>query len=126
MTIGMFDEFKRLFKKLCLNYNKELDKELCESWYEELEEIDIKIIEMAFRNIRRNENYFPRLSRVFEEIKRIPIKEITDEEKIQKMNRLGINPEWLDKEISNQSIDKETEELFEDFKTFLKDFRRSQ
>lgn len=126
MTIGMFDEFKRLYKKLCLNYNKELDKELCESWYEELEKIDIKIIEMAFRNIRRNENYFPRLSRVLEEIKRIPMKEITDEEKIQKMNRLGINPEWLDKEIANQSIDKETEELFEDFKTFLKDFRRSQ
>lgn len=117
---------KKLFVKLCFNYGKEPNEELYDLWNEELVEISPNIIEQALKNIISQDRFFPNLSRIFEEIKRIPMKEITDEEKIQKMNRLGINPEWLDKEIVNQPIDKETEELFEDFKTFLKDFRRSQ
>ena len=31
--------------------------------------------------------------------------------------------EWLNKEIVNQPIDKETEEVFNDFQNFLKEFR---
>ena len=32
-------------------------------------------------------------------------------------------PDWLDKEIINEPIDKETEELYEDFNNFINEFR---
>ena len=75
---------EKIFVRLCLNYGKEPNKELYEFWKEELEVFNNKEIELAFNNIMKIDKYFPTLSRIYEELRKIHIEEITEEEKRKK------------------------------------------
>lgn len=123
MIIGMN---KQLFKQLCLNYNKPADIELHKLWDEELEQYDPEEIERAIRNIMAKDKYFPNLSRVIEEIKKIGFKEISEEKMGERFKKINVIPEWYGKEIKNQEIDRETLDTFDDFQDFLKDFRNEE
>ena len=118
---------KTIFKKLCLNYDKEPDKDLYELWEYQLRAYDEEEIQQMVEYIITNDRFFPTLSRVLEVIKEISKKELDtfDSEKNvrEKMKRLNIKPSWLDQEIVNEPIDEETQETFEDFNSFLMEFR---
>ena len=118
---------KTIFKKLCLNYDKEPDKDLYELWEYQLRAYDEEEIQQMVEYIITNDRFFPTLSRVLEVIKEIAKKELDtfDSEKNvrEKMKRLNIHPTWLDQEIVNEPIDEETQETFEDFNSFLMEFR---
>ena len=122
MIIGMN---KQLFKQLCMNYNKEADKDLYELWEYNLRPYDEDEIQKAISVIVAKDKYFPTFSRFLEVVKDIVSKEEFDSEKSvrEKMKRLNIHPDWLDKEIINEPIDEETEDVFNDFNNFLEEFR---
>lgn len=115
---------KELFKQLCLNFNKESNKELHKLWDKELQDYDPIYVEQAVKNIIAKDRFFPTLARIVEEIKNLPCIEISEEEKIKRMKKLKIVPEWAGKEIVNEPIDEETEKIFDDFQEFLEDFRK--
>lgn len=114
---------KDLFKKLCLNFNKEPDKELYDLWNEELEVINSIYVEKAIKNIMKKDKFMPNLNRVFEELNKLGDVYITEEEKVKKWVQNGVKPSWYNNEIINEKIDKETEEIFEDFNNFIQEFR---
>ena len=123
MIIGMN---KKLFKQLCMNYNKEADKELYELWEYNLRCYDEEELSKAINIIIANDKYFPTLNRVLEVVKEIVNKEnIEYDEKYmkEKMINSGVIPDWLDKPIINKPIDDETKETYEDFKRFMEEFR---
>ena len=112
-----------LYKKLCMNYDKEPNEELFNLWNEMLEEYDPYYIELAVNNIIKNDKFFPTFSRLLEEYKNIPAVEIPQEEKEKRMRAKGVIPSWLNKEIINQPLDEETNNLFNDFNSFIQEFR---
>lgn len=118
---------KKTFARLNLNYGKEPDEELYELWCYNLRLYDDEEIDKAFNIIMSKDKFFPTLSRILEVIKEVVNKkkiEFDNEDIIrEKMKRLNIKPEWLDKKITNTPINKETEEIFEDFNNFIKEFR---
>lgn len=109
---------KTLFKQLCMNYNKQPDKELYELWEYNLRPYDEEEIQQAINIITTNDKYFPTLNRLLEVVKDIVLKEtfIKDESKYK-------NTKWYGKEIINQPIDEETQKEFDDFNNFIKEFR---
>lgn len=120
---------KKDFVKLCFNFNKEPNEDLYELWEYNLRAFDEQEIRDAFNKIILTEKYFPNLNKVLEVVKEVVKKENLEfnnesviKEKIKKFN---INPQWLNKEITNQAIDKETEETYNDFQNFLKEFREA-
>lgn len=116
-----------LFKKLCANFNREPSEDLYLLWNEELRIYDDEEIEKTLKIIMSNDNFFPTLSRFKEVMKEVLNNELDtfDSEKNvrEKMKRLNIHPSWLDQEIVNEPIDEETQETFEDFNSFLMEFR---
>ncbi len=112
-----------LFKKLCMNFNKEPNEDLYLLWNEKFEEFDPYYLEKAISLIISNDSYFPTIARVLEVLRELPYKEIPTEEKKRRMIAKGINPEWLDKEYEDE-LDEETENEFADFQNFLEDFRK--
>ena len=84
---------EKIFVRLCLNYGKEPNKELYEFWKEELDVFNNKEIELTFNNIMKIDKYFPTLSRIYEELRKIPIEEITEEEKKKKM-KYSVYEKW--------------------------------
>lgn len=120
---------KQLFKQLCMNYNKEADKDLYELWEYNLRPYDEDEIQKAISVIIAKDKFFPTFSRFLEVVKEVVSKEEFDSEKSvrEKMKRLNIKPDWLNnKEITNEPVDKETEEIFEDFNNFIKEFRNER
>lgn len=119
---------KKLFKQLCMNFNREADKELYELWEYNLRPYDEEEMQKAISIIISQDKFFPTLNRVLEVVKDVVKKEVIvfdSEDTIrEKMKRLNIHPKWLDKEIVNEEIDKETEEGFNDFQNFIADFRK--
>lgn len=115
-----------LFKQLCANFNKEPNEDLYLLWNEQLEDYDPYYLEIAIGNIIRNDNFFPTISRVLEELKRIPLEEIPTSEKIRRMKERGIEPEWLDKVFEEEMLDEEDEGTFNDFQNFIQEFRESK
>ena len=120
---------KKDFVKLCFNFNKEPNEDLYELWEYNLRAFDEQEIRDAFNKIILTEKYFPNLNKVLEVVKEVVKKENLEfnnesviKEKIKKFN---INPQWINKEITNQAIDKETEETYNDFQNFLKEFREA-
>lgn len=95
MTI--FGMNKKIFKQLCMNYNKEADKELYELWEYNLRCYDEDEIQKAINIIISNDKYFPTLNRILEVAKNVVAKEIfvKDETKYK-------NTEWYGKEIINE------------------------
>ena len=120
---------KQLFKKLCLNYGKDPNKDLYELWSNELRPYDEEELEKAISIIVANDKFFPTLSRVLEVVKEVVKNEVIDfnsEASVRKkMERLNIHPDWLDKEIENEPMDEETQKEFDDFQEFLEEFRNS-
>lgn len=120
---------KSLYKQLCMNYGKEPDKDLYELWEYNLRCYDEEEIQKAINIIIAKDKYFPNLSRIFEVVKEVVSKEnceVSDYEKIDKMKKLNIIPNWLGKEIVNEEIDKETQKEFEDFNNFIQEFRNER
>ena len=117
-----------LFKQMCKNFNKELDEDLYLLWNERLRMYVDEEIKKAVNIIISKDKYFPTLSRFLEVIKEVVSKEEFDSEKSvrEKMKRLNIKPDWLNKEVTNEPIDEETEEIFEDFNSFLEEFRNEK
>lgn len=113
-----------LFKQLCMNFGKEPTEELYLLWNETLEEYDPYYVEQAIRSIIKNDKFFPTISRVLEVLKELPYEEIPTEEKIRRMKKMGIEPEWLYKEYEEELLDEETEKEFADFQNFLEEFRK--
>ena len=120
----IFGMNKQLFKQLCMNFNKEADKDLYELWEHNLRPYDEDEIQKAINVIIAKDKFFPTFSRFLEVVKDIVSKEEFDSEKSvrEKMKRLNIHPDWLDKEIVNEPIDEETEDVFNDFNNFIKEF----
>lgn len=112
-----------LFRQLCMNFNREPSEDLYKIWNEELDDFDELHVEQAVKNIMLKDKFFPTLSRIIEEIKILPPIELSDEIKRKRMEERGIIPQWLRGEVVNQQIDKETEDLFEDFNNFIEEFR---
>ena len=112
---------EKIFVRLCLNYGKEPNKELYEFWKEELEVFSNKEIELAFNNIMKIDKYFPTLSRIYEELRKIPIEEIIEEEKKKKM-KYSVYKKW------KHPYTKENEEIYEkvvsEFNKVLEEFRK--
>ena len=118
---------KKIFKQLCINFNKEPDKELYELWEYNLRPYDEEEIQKAVERIIATDKYFPTFSRILEIVKDVVSKEDFDysnEDYIkEKMKKHNIHPDWLDKEITNEPIDEKTQETFEDFNNFIQEFR---
>ena len=114
---------KETFKKLCMNFGKDANKELYELWNEQLEDYDPYFVDIAISNIIRNDKYFPTISRVIDELRNIPFEEIPIEEKKRRMKAKGIEPEWLDKVFEDEEPDDDTIREFEEFKSFIEDLR---
>lgn len=111
---------KQLFKQLCINYNRTADKDLFELWEYNLRPYDEEEVKKAFSIIMLQDKYFPNLNRVLEVVKSVVEKETPDGRcKIEKLDR--IKPEWYGKEIVSEKIEEEDE----DFKSFIKEFRRA-
>lgn len=113
---------KSLFKQLCMNYNKEADKELYELWEYNLRLYDEKEIQKAINIIISNDKYFPNLNRMLEVVKEVVKndKVIYDKEyKVNRMKKLNIIPEWYNKKIKENKIIVDN-----NFKNFIEEFRR--
>lgn len=95
---------KKDFVKLCMNYDKEPNEELYELWKEELKDYDTYYVEIAIKNITKEDKFFPNLNRILEEIKKLQSLEIPTYEKIKRMKEKGVIPSWLE--------DYENEKLF--------------
>ena len=90
MIIGMN---KQLFKTLCMNYNREADKDLYELWEHNLRCYDEEEIKQAINIIISKDKYFPMLNRILEVVKDVVNKEpLDDRYKIEKLNK--IKPKW--------------------------------
>lgn len=111
---------KKLFIRLCKNFDKEPDKDLYELWDEELEDIDNYYIELAVKKIIKTYSYFPILKKIMEELNTIDVY-LPIEEKTKRMIEKNIIPEWLNKEIINEEIT--NEEDFKDFQNFIQEFK---
>lgn len=110
---------KKIYKMLCANYNKELDKEMYEFLEEELKEYDPLIVEIAIKELIRNERYMPNLAKILDAIQNITFIEISEEQKIARWEEKGIHPKWLDTKITYKETDeKELEQLKKDFEIF--------
>lgn len=111
-----------LFKKLCMNFNKEPNEDLYLLFDEQFGEYDPYYFEQAIAYIIKNDNYFPTVARVLEVLKELPSEEIPTEEKKRRMKQMGVSPAWLDMVFEDETeLD---EEESEDFKNFLESFRR--
>lgn len=124
MIIGMN---KKLFKQLCMNYNKEADKELYELWEHNLRCYDEEELSKAINIIIANDKYFPTLNRILEIVKDIVNKEnIEYDEKYmkEKIINSGVIPEWFNKDITNQKIDEQTKKEYDEFMGFIEVFRK--
>lgn len=115
----IFGMNKQLFKQLCMNYNKEADKDLYELWNYNLRCYDEEEIQRTINIIISNDKYFPTLSRMLEVIKQIIEKKFFTKDKIKYKNT-----KWFNKEIINEKIDEQSKKDFEDFKRFLEEFRQ--
>lgn len=124
MITGMYDEFKRIYKNLCANFQKPLDKDLCEFWFEELEPFDIDELKKTFRNIIAKDRFFPNLNRIYEELKKIQFKEVDEYQKGARFEEKNIRPIWYGKEIRNEEIDYDTQCIASDFENFLSEIRK--
>ena len=126
MIIGMN---KKQFKKLCLNYGKDANVDLYELWNYNLRCFDEEEIEKTINKIIATDQYFPTLNRLLEVAKEIVSSESVeyDEKQLGEIfERKGVVPEWYGKDIESEPIDDETEKEFEDFQTFLEDFRNEE
>ena len=116
------------FKKLCANFNREPSEDLYLLWNENLKIYDDEEIEKAVKTILSNDNYFPTLSRFKEVMKEILNNEYENfdsERNVRgKMEKLDIHPSWLDKYITNDPVDEETEKIYNDFNLFIEDYRK--
>ena len=115
-----------LFRRICMNFNKEPNEELYLLWNDELEDYDPIYVEEAIKEILSTDRYFPTIARVVEVLKKIKPREFTEEEKTKRMEQRGIVPEWVGKEIKNELIDEETQKEHEDFLKFIEDFRNEK
>lgn len=97
---------RKLFKQLCMCFNKQPNEELYELWNDNLINYEPLYIETAIQRIMLNDKFFPTLSRVIEEI--------------------NGTPKWYGKEIKNQEIDQETQNEFNEFQDFIRDFRNEK
>ena len=103
---------KKIYKTLCDNFNKEINIELYEIWKDELKDYDEKLVEQAIKQIIMNDKYMPTLARIVEVIKALPPLEKTEAEKIERWEKQGIHPSWLDKTIAEEKLtDEELAEL---------------
>lgn len=110
---------KKLYKSLCDNFNKEINTDLYDMWKEELKDYDEKLVEQAIKQVIMNDKYMPTLARIIEVIKNLPPLEITEAEKINRWEKKGIHPSWLDKAIVDEKLtDEELAELEEEWKLF--------
>ena len=107
---------KKDFAKLCFNYNKEPNEDLFELWKDNLRCYDEDEIQKAINIIISNDKFFPNLNRFLEVVKDVVSKE-------ELTTTLKIKPEWYFDEITNLEIDEETENIYNDFQNFIKEFK---
>lgn len=89
-------EFKEITDLLTINYGKSLDIKIITLWYEELKQYPKIRYEFAIKQIIKNENFMPTLSKVIEYINK---------------------PDWLDMDIpENTASDEEIKKLEERMK----------
>lgn len=119
MSFGMN---KNLFKQLCMNFNKDADKELYNMWEYNLRCFDEEEIKKAISIIISQDKYFPTFSRLLEVIKGIVNKEqlnINENTKREKMVTLKVVPKWLNENIETKEIEED-----EEFNKFINEFRK--
>lgn len=92
----MFDEIQKIISPRTLSSFE----------YMRLEELSKTYSEEEILNIYRNYGYKP-LSYISKAL----------------ADKKTTIPEWINKEIVNQPIDKQTEDIFNDFQEFIKEFR---
>lgn len=117
---------KKIFKQLCMNYNRDADKDLYEMWEYNLRCYDEDEMQKAINIIIAQDKFFPTLSRVLEVVKDVVKKEDVSKNEdaiIEKAKRLNINLQWYNEDIEDEPIDDETKKTFEDFNKFIEEFR---
>lgn len=125
----IFGMNKNIFKLLCMNYNREADKNLYQLWLYNLRCYDEEEVKKAANIIISQDKFFPTLSRMLEVLKDIVKKEDFEDYNSErtvrkKLETLSFKPEWYGKEIKNQEIDESTQREIEDFNNFIKEFRQ--
>mgnify|MGYP003293357869 CR=1 FL=1 len=85
-------------------------------------DIDLSNIK-TINNIIKTDTYFPTMARILEELKNLPFEEIPTEEKRRRMKEKGVEPSWLDKVFEDEEVDEMTLKEFDDFKSFIEEFR---
>lgn len=89
-------DFKEITDFLSINYSKQLDVKMLNLWYEELKTYSKERYEFAVREIIKNENFMPNLSKIYEYIKK---------------------PDWLNMDIpENKASEEEIKKLEERMK----------
>ena len=98
---------KKLYKMLCVNFNKEPDKDMYELLEETLYGYDDYLIKDTIDYIIKNDKYMPNIARIIEVLKSMPNERLTDKQKIKRWEEKGIHPNWLDIEIKREPISDE-------------------
>lgn len=112
MNTGMV---KKLYEKLCINYNKQKDIEQCELWNELFGNEDPLLLERAVKKIINEDKYFPSVARIREVLNEQSNIPLTKEEKLKRWKKEGITPSCLSKEPEETQISEEELEELEDF-----------
>lgn len=107
---------KKDFAMLCINYGKEPNEDLFELWKYNLRPYDEEEIKKTFNIIMAQDKFFPTLNRIIEVVKDLVSKEET-------IKIIKIKPERYFNETTNLEIDEETENIYNDFQNFIKEFR---
>lgn len=111
---------KKLFKMLCLNFNRELDKDVYEIYEEALSKYDEYYIADAIKYIIEHDKFMPTIARIIEATRELPYRELTEEEKKARWEKEEIRPSWIDEEIDPEEA---TAEEIAEIDKLLKDIR---
>ena len=98
---------KKLYKLLCTNYNKKLDKEMYEIYEETLREYQDYMVNDAIKYIIQHDKFMPTVARIIEVIKELPNREITEKEKRDQWEKKNIIPKWLDEYLTYEKLEPE-------------------
>lgn len=89
------DDFIKEISILTGNYNKQLPKDVLNTWYELLKDYDYRLLQKAVIKIIAENRYMPTIKEILDTIKSLPYEYYTEEEKINQWEKEGIKPSCL-------------------------------
>lgn len=95
-------DFLKEINVLFVNYNKQQDKDMLNTWYEMLKDYDYRLLQKAITKIMAQSKYMPTVKDILDTIKDLPYEKFTDEEKTKQWSKEGIKPSWLKRSDINE------------------------